>query len=187
MSFSILRRGFATSTRACAAPAAFNASKASSSAAYTFAAQAKADNTARNLDPALKLGKGLMAHLQRTLPAADKQALLAKFLARDGPNSERILPGSVLTIHSDQSPTTFSGVLVGVRRRGPDTSIVLRNVIQRTGVEIRYFVNSPHVKKIDVVRNGGPAGGAKKGRRTRRAKVTYIRHSSEKMSAMAGS
>jgi large subunit ribosomal protein L19 len=178
---TVFRRGLATSTRALAAAPASSAAAASTSV-YPFAAQAKLDTTPRALDPALKAGKGLMLHLQRTLPPPDKQAMLARFLVRDGP--ERVLPGSVLTVHSTHAPTLFSGVLVSVRRRGPDTSFVLRNIVQRTGVEIQFYVNSPHVTKIDVVRRG-PASSNGKGGRSRRAKLFYLRHSSEKMSNMS--
>ncbi|KAN0116451.1 hypothetical protein V8E52_005832, partial [Russula decolorans] len=51
----------------------------------------------------------------------------------------------VLTINLTHAPTTFSGVLISVRCRGPNTSFVLRNVVQRTGIEMQFFVNSPHV------------------------------------------
>jgi large subunit ribosomal protein L19 len=177
---AVLRRGLATSTRVLAAAPA-SATPAATPSVFPFAAKAKLDASPRTLDPALKVGKGLMLHLQRTLPFPEKQALLARFLARDGP--DRILPGSVLTVHSESAPQLFSGVLIAVRRRGPDTSFVLRNVVQRTGVEVHFKVNSPHVTKVDVVRNG-PAGHGR-ARRSRRAKLFYLRHSSEKMSNMS--
>jgi large subunit ribosomal protein L19 len=188
--FSLARRSLATSarrafaTQAAATPSSSTVAAAaatSATAAYRFSAKAKVDASTRTLEPGLKLGKGLMQHLHQTLPNPEKQIMLARFLARQGP--DRILPGSILTVHSSESPTVFSGVVISIRRRGPDTSFVLRNIVQRTGVEVQYFVNSPHVQKIDVVRRGPPA---KRGRqRTRRAKMFYIRHSAEKMSTMA--
>jgi hypothetical protein len=64
---TVFRRGLATSTRALAAAPAASAA-ATPASVYPFAAQAKLDTTPRALDPALKAGKGLMLHLQRTLP-----------------------------------------------------------------------------------------------------------------------
>jgi large subunit ribosomal protein L19 len=174
-----LRRGFATSARVLADAAS---STTAATPAYPFAKGATFPTASRTADPRLLAGKGLMEHLNQILPNQEKQKMLATLFGKDHP--ERILPGSVLTVHSTQAPTVFSGVLVSIRRRGPDTSFVLRNVVNRTGVEIQYFVNSPHVTKIDVVRNGG-AGKGKSGRRMRRAKLFYLRHSSEKMTSMS--
>jgi large subunit ribosomal protein L19 len=123
-----------------------------------------------------------MEHVRQTLPTPEKQKWLATLFGKDHP--ERILPGSILTVHSTHAPTVFSGVVVSIRRRGPDTSFVLRNVVNRTGVEFQFFVNSPHVTKIDIVRNGG-VGKGKSGRRMPRAKLFYLRKSPEKMTSMS--
>jgi hypothetical protein len=82
---------------------------------------------------ALRQGKGLMAYFQQTLPSTEKQKIIGTLFSRTHP--ERVRPGSVLTVNLTHAPTTFSGVLISVRCRGPDTSFVLRNVVQRTGVE----------------------------------------------------
>jgi large subunit ribosomal protein L19 len=134
---------------------------------------------------ALRQGKGLMAYLKQTLPSTEKQKIISTFFSRTHP--ERIRPGSVLTINLTHAPTTFSGVLISVRRRGPDTSFVLRNVVQRTGVEMQFFVNSPHVKEIIVVsRAGGSAADGKKKRKgPRMAKLFYLRDSPEKMTTIS--
>ncbi|EGO01730.1 hypothetical protein SERLA73DRAFT_70899 [Serpula lacrymans var. lacrymans S7.3] len=131
---------------------------------------------------ALIKGKGLMPYLHQTLPHPTKQKWLATLFARRHP--ERLLPGSVLTVTLEHAPTSFSGVLLSMRRRGPDTSFVLRNVIQRTGVEMQFFVNSPHLKDIKIVQRAG-GGGGKEGRRQRRAKLFFLRDSPEKMSAIS--
>ncbi|KAH6914835.1 hypothetical protein BKA70DRAFT_1510445 [Coprinopsis sp. MPI-PUGE-AT-0042] len=122
-------------------------------------------------------GKGLMDHLRKTLPTPEKQALINKFFSRRSPDQLR--PGSIVTVLQDQAPTQFTGVLIAVRRRGQDTSFRLRNVIQRTGVEMQFFANSPSLKEIKVVRT--PPGG-----RMRRAKLFYLRDSPDKMSMLAG-
>jgi len=126
-----------------------------------------------------------MAYLQRTLPSTEKQKLITTLFSRTHP--ERIRPGSVLTVNLTHAPTTFSGVLISVRRRGPDTSFVLRNVVQRTGVEMQFFVNSPHVKSIVVVsRAGGSAADGKKKRNgLRKAKLFYLRDSPERMTTIS--
>ena len=99
---------------------------------------------------------------------------------------ERVRPGSVLTINLTRAPITFSGVLISVRRRGPDMSCILRNVVQRTGVEMQFFVNSPHVKEIIVAsRAGGSAAdGKNKHKGLRRVKLFYLRDSPERKTAI---
>ncbi|KAF8592538.1 RNA-binding domain-containing protein [Ramaria rubella] len=134
--------------------------------------------------PSLLKGKGLMAHLYKTLPVEGTQKLLTTLFSRRHP--DRLLPGSVVTVTSTHAPTTFTGVLLAIRRRGPATSFLLRNVIQRTGVEMQFFVNSPHLKDIQVIQKAG-GGGGKEGKRMRRAKLYYLRHSPEKMSQISAS
>lgn len=130
----------------------------------------------------LRKGKGIMEHLRKTLPDPEKQALISTLFSRRHP--DRLLPGSVLTVTLAHAPTSFSGVLLSIRRRGPDTSFLLRNVVQRTGVEMQFFVNSPHLKGIKVIQRAG-GGGGKEGRRMRRAKLFYLRDSPEKMSEIS--
>ena len=134
---------------------------------------------------ALRQGKGLMAYLQQTLPSTEKQNIISTLFSRNHP--ERVRPGSVLTVNLAHAPTTFSGVLISIRRRGPDTSFVLRNVVQRTGVEMQFFVNSPHLKEIVVVSRVGRGDGKRKREGLKKAKLFYLRDSPERMtSAGAG-
>ncbi|KAH0839692.1 hypothetical protein J3R83DRAFT_613 [Lanmaoa asiatica] len=106
---------------------------------------------------ALQKGKGLMTFLRQGLPEPKKREWLATYFSRRHP--DRLLPGSVLTITTEHAPGIFSGVLISVRRRGPDTSFVLRNVVQRTGIETQFFVNSPHLKDIKVRQRAGERKG----------------------------
>ncbi|KAG6833785.1 hypothetical protein H0H87_001217 [Tephrocybe sp. NHM501043] len=122
-------------------------------------------------------GKGLMQHLHKTLATPEKQKMFEALFHRQSPT--QLKPGSIIQLTLEHAPTTFTGVLMGIRRRGLDTSIILRNIIQRTGVEMQFFVNSPHVKDIKVLQK--PPGG-----RMRRAKLFYLRDSPEKMSMIAG-
>ena len=130
--------------------------------------------------PALRKGKGVMQYIYKTLPSPERQALISTLFSRRHP--KKLLPGTVLTVTNEHAPTSFSGVLVSVRRRGPDTSFVLRNIVQRTGVEMQFFVNSPHLKDIKVVQR---ARVGKDVKRTRRAKLFYLRDSPEKMSEIS--
>ncbi|KAG7097273.1 hypothetical protein E1B28_004639 [Marasmius oreades] len=125
--------------------------------------------------PLLK-GKGLMPYLIRNLPTPEKQSILHDLFSRRSPNC--LYSGSVVSVSLEHAPFLFTGVILSIRRRGPDTSFVLRNVIQRTGVEMQIFVNSPHVKSIKLLQK--PPKG-----RVRRAKLFYLRDSPEKMSELA--
>ncbi|KAE9399022.1 hypothetical protein BT96DRAFT_957409 [Gymnopus androsaceus JB14] len=125
----------------------------------------------------LQQGKGLMPFLQKTLTTPEKQTMLRELFGRH--STKRITPGSIVGVALEHAPFQFTGVVLSIRRRGVDTSMILRNVIQRTGVEMQFFVNSPHVKSIKVIQK--PPKG-----RMKRAKLFYLRYSPEKMSALAG-
>ncbi|THV03322.1 RNA-binding domain-containing protein [Dendrothele bispora CBS 962.96] len=153
-------------------------SKTSSPKPYPFSKTALVLPEARSPPPKpLLQGKGLMPHLLKTLPPQQKQTMLRNLFSRKSPNC--ILPGSIVNATLEHAPFQFTGVVLGVRRRGPDTSLVLRNVVQRMGVEMQIYPCSPHVKELKVVRQ--PPRG-----RMRRAKLFYLRDSPEKMSAIAG-
>lgn len=136
-----------------------------------------------NPTPSLLAGKGLMSELYKKLPSGQTQKMLATLFHRRHPN--RLLPGSVLTVTSDHAPTTFTGVLLGIRRRGPGTSFILRNVIQRTGVELQFFVGSPHLKRIQVVQKATDVSDKNRKGGFRRAKLFYLRTSPDKMSQIS--
>ncbi|KAF8901715.1 hypothetical protein CPB84DRAFT_1824601 [Gymnopilus junonius] len=130
-----------------------------------------------SVSPALVKGKGLMDHLQKTLYTPEKYAMMHSLFSRKSPTQLRV--GSIISITSEQAPTTFTGVLLAIRRRGPNSSIRVRNILQRTGTEMQFFPNSPHLKEIKVLRQ--PPDG-----RMRRAKLYYLRDSPEKMNMLAG-
>ncbi|KAI9466746.1 hypothetical protein BJY52DRAFT_1201171 [Lactarius psammicola] len=159
-------------------------SLATSAKSYPYSQAAIIPPASADSPPAaLRQGKGLMAYLQQTLPSTEKQNIIRTLFSRTHP--ERVRPGSVLTVNLAHAPTTFSGVLISIRRRGPDTSFVLRNVVQRTGVEMQFFVNSPHLKEIVVVSRAGGAGGKKKREAFKKAKLFYLRDSPERMTSVA--
>lgn len=102
---------------------------------------------------ALRKGKGLMPYLRRTLPGPAAHELLSNYFARRG--RARLLAGSVLTVKLSQPPYNFSGVLMGVNRKGPDSSILLRNIVRKTGVEMRINLASPTLLGIKVIQRAG--------------------------------
>jgi len=127
-------------------------------------------------------GKGLMQHLHKTLPTPEKQKLISTYFSKRHPL--RILPGSVLAVTLNHAPLSFAGVLISIRRRGPDTSFVLRNVVSRTGVEMQFFVSSPHLKTIKIVQRAG-GKGPRAGKRMHRAKLFHLRDKPEEMNAIS--
>lgn len=62
----------------------------------------------------------------------------------------------------------FAGVCLSIRRRGPDTSVLLRNQVMMTGVEMYVKVFSPTVRSIELVKRAE--------RRIRRARLYYMRY-----------
>ena len=88
-----------------------------------------------------------------------------------------------MTVTLNHAPNIFSGVLLSVRRRGMDTSFTLRNVVNRTGVEMQFFLNSPHLKEIKILQRAGAS--ATSPTKVRRAKLFYLRDSPDKMTAIS--
>ncbi|KAH8929462.1 hypothetical protein BT69DRAFT_1256243 [Atractiella rhizophila] len=128
-------------------------------------------------------------------------ARIVPYFARRHP--QRILPGSVLTVDTwTQLPTaenpeppftTFSGVLMGIYRKGDGmgTSFRLRNVIDKAGVEIRFELLSPTIKHIHVVLRPTAKGRARSHglqllRRERRVKLYYFRKRPDRLVNVEG-
>ena len=59
----------------------------------------------------------------------------------------------------------FSGVVIGRRGRGLNSTFTVRRISYGEGVERVFPVNSPRVEKVEVERQGS----------VRRAKLTYLR------------
>jgi large subunit ribosomal protein L19 len=149
------------------------------SASYPFSKAALVLPSPPPPTKALQYGKGIMAHLHKTLLLPHKQQMIQTLFSRRHP--KRIPIGSVLTVTLEHAPTMFTGVLMAIRRRGSDTSFLLRNVIQGVGVEMQFHVGSPHLKDVKVVRRAGERSG----KMLRRAKLYYLRTSPDKMTAIA--
>ena len=94
-----------------------------------------------------------MPYLARTLPNPTAHELLSTWFARRGKG--RITPGSVLSVTLSQPPYSFSGVLVSVERKGVDSNILLRNVVRKTGVEMRVPLASPTLLGVKIIQRAG--------------------------------
>jgi large subunit ribosomal protein L19 len=147
----------------------------SSSAEYTPTTPLDPTHLARLSSPSK--GKSVVDHVNSTLnDVYDSKRLLKTMFSRRHP--KRVRPGSVLSVtsYADATRTTasgFSGVLLGIRRRGVDTAFTLRNVVNKTGVEVAFKVCSPMIKNIHVVKRAdGEKGGLKD---LGRARVNYLR------------
>ena len=81
-------------------------------------------------------------------------------------NPEAAKVGDILLVRL-RSGERFAGVCLSIRRRGVDTSILLRNRLTRVGVEMWYKVYSPLVDGIEVVQ--------RRQKRARRARLYYMR------------
>ncbi|KAI9595681.1 translation protein SH3-like domain-containing protein [Syncephalis fuscata] len=115
-------------------------------------------------------------HLERLDPTGEKRALLSRR------SRSHINPGDVLMIESYTSrtkgtTTRFMGVCIAICRKGVDTNVLVRNIVERIGVEFRFPVFSPMVKRIEIL---------KRGEGYRRAKLYYLREQPGKAFQLAG-
>lgn len=101
---------------------------------------------------------------------ASQQALLdpsgsrTRLFAKD--NEDRVNTGDVLLVRF-RNGDPFCGICMSIRRRGPDTGILLRNTIARVGAEMWVKIYNPAVVGIEIVQRAE--------RRSRRARLTYLR------------
>ncbi|KAI9297947.1 hypothetical protein K502DRAFT_323025 [Neoconidiobolus thromboides FSU 785] len=96
----------------------------------------------------------------------DDRATLFK---KDGP--ERAVAGDMMVVEfyrnaKKQVTTSFAGICIAIHRSGPTTSVTLRNMVLKVGVEQKFRVFSPMVKSIKVLRSS---------QGFRRAKLYYLR------------
>ena len=92
------------------------------------------------------------------------------------PNIPEISPGdtvkvSARVVEGDRQRTqVFQGTVIRVRRGGNSASFTVRRVAYGTGVERTFFLRSPSLEKVEVLRHG----------KVRRAKLYYLRQLSGK-------
>ena len=109
-------------------------------------------------DPVATVTKSQLATLD---PTGERKEL---FDYRRNPRS--VKSGDILRV-TFKSGDPFSGVCLGIRLRGIDTSFLLRNQLTRVGVEMWIKVFSPNVQSVEIVQR------TKK--RKRRARLYYMR------------
>ncbi|KAJ1943965.1 hypothetical protein FBU59_002740 [Linderina macrospora] len=108
---------------------------------------------------------------RESVARADHDGRADLFRRRVAPK-DRLCAGDVVFVETQNSMTdasqtsNFTGVCIGIYRRGIDTSFILRNVINKVGVEMRFMAYSPMVKRIEILQ---------KGEGFRRAKLFYLR------------
>lgn len=95
----------------------------------------------------------------------DPSGARTRLFAKDNQDAAR--PGDVLLVTTRRAADPFAGVLVGVRRRGIETSILLRGRLTNIGTEMWFKVYSRNLTGIEIIRRAQ--------RRARRAKLTYLR------------
>ncbi|KAG9296881.1 hypothetical protein G9A89_006836 [Geosiphon pyriformis] len=84
----------------------------------------------------------------------------------------RMRPGDVVLVESytsitnKKSTSSFAGICIAIFRRGIHSSFILRNIIMKLGVEIRFRAFSPLIKDIKILQKAG---------KVRRAKLYYLR------------
>ena len=72
-------------------------------------------------------------------------------------NPESVLPGSILQVEllgskTSNSTNTFLAVLLGINQKGLGTTLLLRTMVTKVGVEMVIPLLSPMVRSIKVVR-----------------------------------
>lgn len=100
------------------------------------------------------------AALQTLDPTGSRQKLFSRH------NKDSIRPGDIVQVRR-RNGDPFSGVLLNIRRRGIDSSFLLRDHLTRVGVEMWFKLYSPAIEEIDLVQ--------RKAKRARRAKLYYMR------------
>lgn len=78
-----------------------------------------------------------------------------------------VKPGDIIRV-TFKSGDPFSGVVLSIRSRGVDTSVLLRNQLTRVGVEMSIKVFSPNVEGVEIVQRTE--------KRKRRARIFYMRY-----------
>lgn len=103
------------------------------------------------------------------LSALEKVTMLTDELVRSDHPDFR--PGDTVKVHvkivegNKERIQVFEGVVIALKHGGMDRTFTVRKTSWGVGVERTFFLNSPKVDKIQVVRRG----------RVRRAKLYYLR------------
>lgn len=156
-------------------------------------AERPADSVRAPPPPVKHRARGVMPRVDSQLTAErDPNEEIARLFSRRSP--ECVPAGSILLVESWLNPghtsfSSFSGVLISVKRAGVATSFVLRNIAHKLGVEVRFQAYSPAIKQIRVIQRADARKGERSSGllRTRRAKLYYMRRRADRrVNAVAG-
>jgi len=87
------------------------------------------------------------------------------------PNLPVISPGDTVRVNTKvvegqrERAQVFQGMVIRVRKGGVNASFTVRRVAYGVGVERTFFLHSPSLEKVEVLRHG----------KVRRAKLYYMR------------
>lgn len=130
--------------------------------------------SATNVIPSLKLTHPhlrapppdpVAAHHAYQIRKMDPSGARTRLFSKDNPDSARV--GDILLVTTKRSAEPFAGVLMSVRRRGIESSLLLRGQLAKTGVEMSFKIYSRNVTGIEIIK--------RRSRRMRRARLTYLR------------
>lgn len=86
-----------------------------------------------------------------------------------GHKEQKLYAGDVVRIvYTTRAIPQFLGQIIGINKRKTDSSILLRNIVTKVGVEMRVKIFSPLIQRIDLVKR--PI------KKLPRNKHYYIRH-----------
>jgi len=100
------------------------------------------------------------AQIARIDPTGARTALIAR-------TKQGVRPGDIVLVTLRRGGEPFSGTVMSIRRNGIDSAILLRNHLNKIGVEMWYKVYNRNVAGIEIVKRAA--------KRARRARLTYLR------------
>ncbi|KXN66670.1 hypothetical protein CONCODRAFT_61524 [Conidiobolus coronatus NRRL 28638] len=115
-----------------------------------------------------------MTHIRNDL--VERQNIDGRKILFSQHGKDRMVPGDIVQVEFwrnmlKKSSTSFVGICIGIDRKNIATSITLRNLILKVGVEQKFKVYSPLIKSIKRV---------KLAEDFRRAKLFYVRDQPKK-------
>lgn len=93
----------------------------------------------------------LKIYQTREIEKLDPEGWRHKLIAED--NSERVRTGDIVRVmYTTRTIPTFIGQVIAKKQTGLAASLVLRNQINKVGVELNVKLFSPLISRIDIIR-----------------------------------